>query len=118
MACPTAPPAGTCGAITAYLCPLPPFRIGQRLGEKKAPGQMDGAFLDWALEAFAGYVAADALSEGPSCVLAAVDHRQDKRMLDAVLEHDPTQADIQAVLGRVKGALAAHDLARKGITTD
>src|SRR6266849_10937550 len=69
MACPTAPPAGTCGAITACLCPLPPFRIGQRLGEKKAHGQMSGAFLDWALEAFSGYVAADELYEGPYCVL-------------------------------------------------
>jgi hypothetical protein len=37
---------------------------------------MNGAFLDWALEAFSGYVAVDELYEGPSCVLAAVDNRQ------------------------------------------
>jgi hypothetical protein len=37
---------------------------------------MDSTFLDWALATFAGYVAADALSEGPSCVLAVVDNRQ------------------------------------------
>ena len=75
-ACPPDPPAGTCGAITACLCPVPLCSTGQKLGEKKAQGQMDGPLLDWALEAFSGYVAADALSEGPSCVLAAVDKRQ------------------------------------------
>src|SRR5712692_6370341 len=118
MACPTDPPAGTCGAITACLYPLPPCRIGQRLGEKKAQGQMDGAFLDWALAAFSGYVAADELYEGPSCVLSAVDNRQDKRMLSQVLDHDPNHADMQAFLGRLKEALDVRGLARKGITTD
>src|SRR6266849_6541678 len=118
MACPTAPPAGTCGAITAYLCPLPPFRIGQRLGEKKAQGQMDGAFLDWALEAFSGYVAADELYEGPYCVLSVVDNRQYTRILYEVLDHDPTHDDITAFLGRLKTALADRDLVLQGITTD
>ncbi len=42
---------------------------------------MDGAFLNWALQAFSGYVAADELYEGPYCVLSAVDNRQDKQML-------------------------------------
>jgi hypothetical protein len=40
---------------------------------------MDGAFRDWALEAFAGSVAADARYEGPSGGLSVVDNRQDKR---------------------------------------
>jgi len=93
---------------------VPPFRIGQRLGGKKAQGQMDGAFLDWALEAFSGYVAADELYEGPYCVLSAVDNRQYKRILYAVLDHDPTHDDIKAFLGRLKGALDARDLAPKG----
>jgi len=35
--------------------------MGRRLGEKKAQGQMDRTFLDWALATFAGSVAADAL---------------------------------------------------------
>src|ERR1700675_3378454 len=118
MACPPAPPAGTCGATTACLCPVPPSRTGWRLGGKKAQGQMSGAFLDWALEAFSGYVAVDELYEGPSCVLSAVDNRQDKRMLYEVLDHDPTHDDIKAFLGRLKGALDARDLALKGITTD
>jgi hypothetical protein len=44
---------------------------------------MDGPFLDWALEAFSGYVAADELYEGPYCVLSAVDNRHYKRILIA-----------------------------------
>src|SRR2546429_1039036 len=118
MACPTDPRAGTCGAITASLCPLPPFRIGQRLGGKKAQGQMAGPFLDWALEAFSGYVAADELYEGPYCVLSAVDNRQYKRILYEVLDHDPNHDDITVFLGRLKTALADRDLELKGITTD
>src|ERR1700675_1778893 len=111
MACRIAPPAGTCGATTACLCPLPPYKIGPRSGEKKAHGQMDGAFLDWALEAFSGYVAADELYEGPYCVLSAVDNRQYKRILYAVLNHDPTHDDITTFLGRLKTALDARGLA-------
>src|SRR5712692_1227336 len=118
MAYPTAPPAGTCGAITACLCPLPLFRTGQRLGEKKAQGQMDGAFLDWALETFSGYVAADELYEGPYCVLSVVDNRQYKRILYTVLDHDPKHDDITTFLGRLKTALADRDLVLQGITTD
>jgi hypothetical protein len=79
---------------------------------------MDGAFLDWALEAFSGYVAADELYEGPYCVLSAVDNRQYKRILYAVLDHDPSHADIEAFLGRLKRALEERNLALKGITTD
>jgi len=79
---------------------------------------MDGAFLDWALEAFSGYGAADELYEGPSCVLSAVDNRQDKRMLYAVLDHHPNHDDIAAFLGRLKTALDERNLTLKGITTD
>jgi hypothetical protein len=79
---------------------------------------MGGAFLAWALEAFSGYVAVDELSEGPSCVLSAVDNRQDKRVMDEVLDHDPNHDDIAAFLGRLKTALDERSLALKGITTD
>ncbi len=79
---------------------------------------MDGAFLDWALAALSGYVAADELSEGPSGVLSAVDNRQYKRMRSQVLDHDPNQDDMKAFLGRLKEALEGRGLARKGITTD
>src|SRR6266849_5036943 len=118
MACPPGPPTGTCGAITACLCPLPRSKTGSRLGGKKAQGQMGSTFLDWALETFSGYVAVDELSEGPSCVLSAVDNRQDKRILYEVLDHDPCHDEIDAFLGRLKAALDARNLALKGITTD
>ena len=78
---------------------------------------MDGPFLAWALEAFAGYVAADELYEGPYCVLSAVDNRHSKRILYQVLDHDPNHDDINGFLGRLKEALDARDLALKGITT-
>jgi hypothetical protein len=57
-------------------------------------------FLDWALADFSGYVAADALSDGPFCMLSAVDHRRSKRILYEVLDHDPTHDDIRAFLDR------------------
>lgn len=79
---------------------------------------MDGAFLDWALETFSGYVAVDELYEGPYCVLSAVDNRRYKRILYAVLDHDPNHDDITAFLLRLKTALEARDLTLKGITTD
>jgi len=79
---------------------------------------MDGAFLDWALTSFSGYVAADELYEGPYCVLSVVDNRQYKRILYEVLDHDPTHDDITAFLGRLKSALADRGLALQGITTD
>jgi bifunctional DNA-binding transcriptional regulator/antitoxin component of YhaV-PrlF toxin-antitoxin module len=79
---------------------------------------MDGAFLEWALEAFSGYAAVDELYEGRYCVLSAVDNRQDKRMLYEVLDHDPSHDDIEAFLGRLKSALAERELDLKGITTD
>jgi transposase len=79
---------------------------------------MDGPFLDWALEAFSGYVAADELYEGPYCVLSAVDNRHYKRILYQVLDHDPNHDDIKVFLGRLKEALDARDLALQGITTD
>jgi hypothetical protein len=79
---------------------------------------MDTEFLDWALAAFSGYVAADELYDGPFCVLSAVDNRCYKRILYDVLDHDPTHEDIRAFLRRRHTALAARDLTLRGITTD
>ena len=79
---------------------------------------MDTEFLDWALADFSGYVAADALDDGPFCLLSAVDHRCHKRLLSDVLDHDPTHEDIRALLGRLKTALEARDVTLLGITTD
>jgi hypothetical protein len=79
---------------------------------------MDTDFLDWALADFSGSVAADELSDGPFCILSAVDNRRDKRLLYDVLDHDPTHEDIRAFLGRLKMALTARDLTLVGMTTD
>jgi hypothetical protein len=70
---------------------------------------MDTACLDWALAAFSGYVAADAVYDGPFCMLSAVDNRCDKRLLSAVLDHDPTHDDIRTFLRRLKPALQARN---------
>src|SRR5437660_6154567 len=118
MACPTALRVGTCGATIASLCLLPRFRTGSRRGEKKAQARMDTDFLDWAFADFSGYVAADELYDGPFCMLSAVDNRRYKRLLSAVLDHDPTHDDIRAFLGRLKTALTARALTLLGITTD
>jgi hypothetical protein len=79
---------------------------------------MGSAFLDWALEAFSGYVAADELYEGPSWVVSVVDNRAYKRILYEVLDDDPTHDDITALLERLKRALTHRDLELQGITTD
>ena len=79
---------------------------------------MDTEFLDWALADFSGYVAADALDDGPFCRLSVVDNRCHKRILSDVLDHDPNHEDIRAFLGRLKTALDARDLTLRGVTTD
>jgi len=79
---------------------------------------MGRTFLDWALDTFAGSVAVDERSEGPSCRLSAVDNRPYKRMLYEVLDHDPCHDEIDAFLGRLKAALDERTVALKGITTD
>jgi len=89
-----------------------------RLGGKKAQARLDPDFLDWALAAFSGYVAADELYDGPFCILSAVDNRRYKRILYDVLDHDPTHDDIRAFLQRLKTALTARDLTLFGVTTD
>jgi len=89
-----------------------------RPGGKKAEPRLAGDYLDWALDGFSGYVAADELYDGPYCVLSLVDNRTFKRIAFEVLEHDPTQADIAAFLGRFQAVLAARSLSLRGITTD
>lgn len=79
---------------------------------------MSGAFLEWALAAFSGYMAADELYEGPYCVLSVVDNRQYKRIVYEVLDHDPHHDDIITFLGRLKAALEERHWTLKGITTD
>lgn len=63
-------------------------------------------------------MAAEALSEGPSCVLSAVANRHDKRMVYTGRAPDPQHEDSTVFLRRLQRALAARGLARKGLTTD
>jgi hypothetical protein len=79
---------------------------------------MDPDFLNWALADVSGYVAADALYDGPFCILSVVDNRRYKRLLYEVLDHDPTHEDIRAFLRRLKTALTTRDLPLVGVTTD
>jgi hypothetical protein len=119
-ACPSAPPAGISGAITACSSPSPRSRTGSRPGGKKAARRIDGAFLEWALTDFSGYIAADELYDGPFCILSIVDNRTFKRLAYRVLDrgHDPNQADIAAFFHDFRSALDARGLTVRGITTD
>jgi Transposase len=47
-----------------------------------------------------------------------VDNRRDKRLLDDVLDHDPTHDDIRTFLRRLHTALSVRDLPLFGVTTD
>jgi Transposase len=93
-------------------------RTGSRPGGKKGARRIDADYLDWALSDFSGYIAADELYDGPFCVLSIVDNRTFKRISYQVLDHDPTQKDIEAFFDRFQQALEARGLVLKGITTD
>src|SRR3954470_3472278 len=118
MAFPPGQQVGTSGETIVSLSLLRRSRTGSRRGGKKAQARMDTDFLDWALADFSGYVAADELSDGPFCILSAVDNRHYKRILYDVLDHDPPHDDIRTFLGRLKTALTARALTLVGITTD
>jgi hypothetical protein len=79
---------------------------------------MGGAYLDWALTDFSGYIAADELYDGPFCVLFVVDNRTFNRLCYQVLDHDPGQKDIEGFLRRLDKALQKRGLAVQGVTTD
>ena len=100
------------------LCPLPRFRTGSRRRGKKGREQADGAYLDWALATFSGYIAADELYDGPFCVLSIVDNRSFKRLLYEVLDHNPSHEDIERFFRRFQAELAARGLVLHGVTTD
>jgi hypothetical protein len=100
------------------LFPLPPSRTGWRRREKKGEAHLDADYLDWALDGFSGYIAADELYDGPYCVLSIVDNRTFKRIAYEVLDYDPSQDDIRAFFRRFRGALEQRNLALRGVTTD
>jgi hypothetical protein len=70
------------------------------------------------LAEFSGYIAADELYDGPFCVLSIVDNRTFRRITFEVLDHDPTQADIERFFHRFQSLLKQRGLELKGITTD
>jgi hypothetical protein len=100
------------------LSPSLPSRTGWRRRGKKGAAQVEAGYLDWALDGFSGYLAADELYDGPFCVLSAVDARRQSRLLYEVLDHDPTQADVLWFLARLKEAITARGGSVRGITTD
>jgi hypothetical protein len=87
-------------------------------GGKKAEARIDADYLDWALDGFSGYIAADELYDGPYCVLSIVDNRTFKRIFYRVLNHDPTHDDIREFFTAFRDALNVRKLLLRGITTD
>ena len=100
------------------MCPSPPSKTGSRERGKKGEGRIDGEYLDRALDAFSGYLAADEVYDGPFCVLSIVDNHTFQRLAYRVLEHDPTQEDVRAFFTQFKTRLDARNLKVVGITTD
>jgi hypothetical protein len=115
---PIRPPVGISGATIASSFPSPPSRTGWRPGGKKAADRIGADYLDWALDGFSGYIAADELYDGPFCVLSIVDNRAFRRLCYEVLDHDPTHRDIRAFFRRFRAALTSRGLTLRGITTD
>jgi hypothetical protein len=89
-----------------------------RLGGKKAERHVACEYLDAVLGEFSGYIAADELYDGPFCVLSIVDNRTFRRLMYEVLDHDPTQADVEALFTRFQAALDERGLTLLGVTTD
>ena len=75
-------------------------------------------YLDTALANFSGYVAIDEVYDGPFCILSIVDNRRYNRLAFRVLDHDPTQDDVRALLKEFKSQLDKRGLKVRGITTD
>jgi hypothetical protein len=98
--------------------PSPHSRTGSRRRGKKGASQVEAGYLDWALDGFSGYLAADELYDGPFCVLSAVDAHRQRRLLYEVLDHDPTRSDILWFLARLKEAISTRGGVVRGITTD
>lgn len=118
IACPTEPPAGTAGATTAFSSPTPPSRTGWRRRGKKAEPQAETGYRDWALQDCAGYRAVDERYDGPCGVRSAVAGPNQRRLLDAIREHDPGHDDRRRFLDRPRSARAARGAVVRGITTD
>lgn len=111
-------PLGIYGETIKYLYLLPRCRIGLRTREKKSGKQINGEYLDWALEDFSGYLAADEIYDGPFCVLFIVDSLRRKRIAYEVLDRDPEKEDVLKFFRKVDMILSSHGLSVSGVTTD
>jgi hypothetical protein len=118
MAYPIGRPVGISGGIIASSCRSPRFRTGSRRRGKKGEARIETEYLDQALAAFSGYLAADEVYDGPFCVLAIVDNHTFRRLACRVLDHAPSQRDVREFFGRFKDHLDARGLNVRGITTD
>ncbi len=92
------------------MSPSPPSRTGWKPGGKRATERLARDYLNWALEDFSGYLAADELYDGPFCVLSIVDTHSFKRLAYQVLDHEATQADALAFFQCFGATLAARGL--------
>lgn len=89
-----------------------------RTQEKKSGKQINGEYLDWALENFSGYLAADEIYDGPFCVLFIVDSIRRKRIAYEVLDRDPEKEDVLNFFRKVNMILSSRRLKVFGVTTD
>ena len=117
-ACPIVLRVGIFGETTACSSPSPPSRTGWRPGGKKAEQHITKEYLDGVLADFSRYIAADELYDGPFCVLSIVDNHTFRRICYAVLDHDPTHADMERFFRTFLSMLKQRGLDLKGITTD
>ena len=85
---------------------------------KKSGRQISGEYLDWALEHFSGYLAADEIYDGPFCVLFIVDSIRRRRIAYEVLDRAPEKEDVLAFFRKVDMILSSRGLKVSGITTD
>jgi hypothetical protein len=65
-----------------------------------------------------GDLAADEWYDGPFGVLSAVDPHRPRRLLDEVLDHNPTRVDILCFLARLNDPIRLRGQRVLGITTD
>ena len=88
------------------------------MGGKKAEQHVVGAYLDAVLAEFSGYIAADELYDGCFCVLSIVDNHTFRRLTYEVLDHDPTQANVESLFRTFQAAIQRRGLRLRGIATD
>jgi hypothetical protein len=92
------------------------FTTGFRIGGEKI--DLNEIYLPCVLKSFSGYLAVDEVYDGPLCILYAVDPKQGLRVAYEVLDHDPTEKDLDRFLKKVRTLLKEYGQVVHGITTD